>query len=370
MLSGWYARWMTDWETDLTTRDTNRIVRPLEWGFDWLADSLGDGGRVPGAKEDAEKVVSGMGRDFSPGITGAESMRALAPATRFSPLSAQDSPSSAAPEGRCCSEKAAGGAALAEQKGDCAGPATGANSAGSADRDRMIALNQEIVRRSEEFFGYATPPDFRIERRHPQLFPTNVRPETLAREQEMRRQAASGELEEADFLRFTSPVRTRYPENDQVNARWYPAPEKHPQAAEAGHHRHAAVERRRLQPQPRSAPSSIASASPRCGFPCPTTTFAAPPSWSAPTTQSSANIGRTIAACRQAVVDIRSCLDWLEAQGYDAVRRARHQPGLLLCLHRRRPRPAPAHLRVQPCLHLVRRRGLDRAKHAPRPRRV
>ena len=31
----------------------------------------------------------------------------------------------------------------------------------------------------------------------------------------------------------------------------------------------------------------------------------------------SANIGRTISACRQAVVDIRCCIDWLEEQGYE-----------------------------------------------------
>jgi dienelactone hydrolase len=31
----------------------------------------------------------------------------------------------------------------------------------------------------------------------------------------------------------------------------------------------------------------------------------------------SSNIGRTTAACRQAVIDIRSCLDWLESQGYE-----------------------------------------------------
>jgi hypothetical protein len=31
----------------------------------------------------------------------------------------------------------------------------------------------------------------------------------------------------------------------------------------------------------------------------------------------SSNVGRTLAACRQAVVDIRSCLDWLETQGYE-----------------------------------------------------
>jgi hypothetical protein len=31
----------------------------------------------------------------------------------------------------------------------------------------------------------------------------------------------------------------------------------------------------------------------------------------------SANIGRTISACRQAVIDIRCCIDWLEMQGYE-----------------------------------------------------
>jgi dienelactone hydrolase len=31
----------------------------------------------------------------------------------------------------------------------------------------------------------------------------------------------------------------------------------------------------------------------------------------------SSNLGRTIAACRQAVVDIRCCLDWLAEQGYE-----------------------------------------------------
>ena len=81
----------------------------------------------------------------------------------------------------------------------------------------------------------------------------------------------------------------------------------------------------------------------------------------------SANIGRTIAACRQAVVDIRSCLDWLRIPGLRAVRRPRHQPRQLLRLHRRRPRSAPSGLRLQPRLHLVRRRRLDRPEHPPHP---
>ena len=33
----------------------------------------------------------------------------------------------------------------------------------------------------------------------------------------------------------------------------------------------------------------------------------------------SANIGRTIAACRQAVMDMRSCVDWLVQQGYEHI---------------------------------------------------
>src|SRR5580704_1369479 len=92
-----------------------------------------------------------------------------------------------------------------------------------SDYERMSAVNADIVARAAEFYSYTTPTDFRLERRHPQLFPTNVRPETLQEDAEIKRQAETGELEEAEFLRFTSPVRTRYPENDTVNARWYPA---------------------------------------------------------------------------------------------------------------------------------------------------
>ncbi len=33
----------------------------------------------------------------------------------------------------------------------------------------------------------------------------------------------------------------------------------------------------------------------------------------------SSNIGRTIASVRQAVIDVRCCLDWLESQGYERI---------------------------------------------------
>jgi hypothetical protein len=59
----------------------------------------------------------------------------------------------------------------------------GGPGAGGGDAERMIALNEEIVRRSVDFYGYTTPTDFRMEQRHfPELYPTNVRPETLEQE--------------------------------------------------------------------------------------------------------------------------------------------------------------------------------------------
>src|SRR5215469_245497 len=88
----------------------------------------------------------------------------------------------------------------------------------------MLHLNAAIVERSGDFYGYVRPTDFQLETRFPQLFPTNVRPETLRQDAELKRKAAEGKLKPAQFLRFTSPVRTPYPENDLVNARWYPAP--------------------------------------------------------------------------------------------------------------------------------------------------
>ena len=58
------------------------------------------------------------------------------------------------------------------------------------------------------------------------LFPTNVRPETLERDARLRTLADEGKIARAQFLRFTSPERTPYAENDLVNARWYPADPK------------------------------------------------------------------------------------------------------------------------------------------------
>jgi hypothetical protein len=186
-----------------------------------------------------------------------------------------------------------------------------------SDFDRMIAVNADIVTRADEFFGYQTPTDFRLEARHPQLFPTNVRPETLQEDAEIKRQAETGELEEAEFLRFTSPVRTRYPENDTVNARWYPA---HPET-QNGKPKQAMI----VMPQWNAdafSHNALCTLFNRFGISClrlskPYHDIRRPAELERSDYAVSSNVGRTTEACRQAVVDIRSCIDWLELQGYE-----------------------------------------------------
>jgi len=181
----------------------------------------------------------------------------------------------------------------------------------------MTRINQLLIRHSDVFFGYERPTDFRLEERHPELFPTNVRPETLAKDAEIKRLAAAGKTVKAQYLRFTSPERTPYPENDLVNARWYPAPpHKDPRrpkqaivvlpqwnADAFGHNALCAIFNR-------MGISALRLSKPYHDI-------RRPAELERSDYAVSANIGRTISACRQAVVDIRCCIDWLEMQGYE-----------------------------------------------------
>ncbi len=187
----------------------------------------------------------------------------------------------------------------------------------TADLHRMVETSRTIVAHSDQFFGYQTPTDFRLELHHPQLFPTNVRPETLAQDAEIRLQAAVGELKKVEFLKFTSAVTTRYPENDLVSARWYPAPAE----KQAGMPKQAII----VMPQWNAdafSHNALCSLFNRFGISAlrlskPYHDIRRPAELERSDYAVSANIGRTIAACRQAVIDIRSCLDWLESQGYE-----------------------------------------------------
>ena len=187
----------------------------------------------------------------------------------------------------------------------------------AAAESAMIAVNDAIVRNSESFYEYKVPADFRLEERHPQLYPTNVRPETLRRDEQLKQLAREGKLKPAQFLRFTSPVRTPYPENDQVNARWYPAPPEKQQ----GKPLQAMI----VMPQWNADAFShniLCSLFNRFGISAlrlskPFHDIRRPAEIVRSDYAVSSNIGRNIAACRQAVIDVRCCLDWLESQGYE-----------------------------------------------------
>lgn len=148
--------------------------------------------------------------------------------------------------------------------------------------EKLRELNRTAIARSDEFFAYTPPRDFR---------------------------------QEGDTVRFTSPVDTPYSENNTVEARYFPAkprwkrgrkavvvlPHFNSQAAQ-----HVALCRGiaefgisalriSLPYHDRRMPAELTRAD-----------YAV-----------SANVARTIDATRQSVVDVRSCFDWLQQQGYE-----------------------------------------------------
>jgi len=181
----------------------------------------------------------------------------------------------------------------------------------------FVRINQRLIEQSDLFFGYEKPTDYRLEERYPELFPTNVRPETLAQDEALKQKAVEGKMEKAQFLRFTSPERTIYPENDLVNARWYPAPEhKDPKRP-----KQAII----VMPQWNAdafSHNSLCTIFNKFGVSAlrlskPYHDIRRPAELERSDYAVSANVGRTLSACRQAVVDIRCCLDWLQDQGYE-----------------------------------------------------
>jgi len=166
----------------------------------------------------------------------------------------------------------------------------------------FLDYNRRIVAASDEFYSYVKPSDFQLERREVQVFSTREVPDAALE--------AKVRGTHADFLRFTSPVRTPFPENNLANARWFPArgrralvllPHWNSDAvAYTGLCRvlnllGIAVLRLSMPYHDIRMPAEIRRAD-----------YAV-----------SANIGRTLDACRQGVMDVRCCLDWLELQGYN-----------------------------------------------------
>ncbi len=166
----------------------------------------------------------------------------------------------------------------------------------------LRAYNLRAVDSSDDFFSYVTPSDFRVERREVQVFSTREIPEPVL-EKKVRGTYA-------DFLRFTSPVPTPYPENNLANARWFPAKGKSAVVL-LPHWNSDALNYNVLCRILNRLGISVLRLS------MPYHDIRRPAEIRRADYAVSANIGRTMDACRQAVLDIRCCLDWLQQQGYE-----------------------------------------------------
>ena len=145
-------------------------------------------------------------------------------------------------------------------------------------------MNQAAIDESDEFFAYRPPTDFALE---------------------------------GARLTFTSPVATPYPENNLVHGQWFPAKHK-PRArrvaalvlphwnASAGQHGALCV-----------GLSKLGISTLRLSLPY--HDYRMPAELKRADYAVSANVARTIDATRQAVIDTRSCLDWLESEGYERI---------------------------------------------------
>ena len=143
-------------------------------------------------------------------------------------------------------------------------------------------LNRRAIEHSDEFFGYDPPTDFTLHRQ------------------------ADGE-----WLRFTSPVATPYPENNAVHCLWYPAKGGGRKAMTLLPHWNSKL------PQH----NALCAGLQRLGISVlrlslPYHDARMPAGLQRADYAVSANVCRTIDATRQAVLDTRACFDWLEQQGY------------------------------------------------------
>jgi hypothetical protein len=149
---------------------------------------------------------------------------------------------------------------------------------GSSPVDRLIHLNEFAIANSDRFFGYDSPKNFGLE---------------------------------GDWLSFTSPVDTPYPENNHVKAKWFPARNQNRKAVVVLPHWNAKL------PQHNALCAGIA----RLGISAlrlsiPYHDSRMPAGLQRADYAVSSNICRTIDATRQAVIDTRACFDWLEQQGF------------------------------------------------------
>jgi len=150
---------------------------------------------------------------------------------------------------------------------------------GNSVRDGVRARTAEWLADSEAFYSYERPTDFRMVDGH---------------------------------LTFTSPLATPYPENNRVHADLFPADQDRGRAVvvlpqwNADQQGHANLCRLLTRFGITALRMSLAYHDRR-----------RPPETARADYHVSSNVGRTIHAARQSVIDTRACLDFLESHGYD-----------------------------------------------------
>jgi alpha/beta hydrolase family protein len=142
----------------------------------------------------------------------------------------------------------------------------------------LRVLNDAAIQKSDGFFGYTPPTDFQLD---------------------------------GDMLLFTSAAKTPFAQNNTVHAQWHPAENHKGRAVVVLPHWNSHF----------SQHGALCRALKRFGISAlrlslPYHDARMPPELHRADYAVSANIGRTIDATRQAVIDARSCVDWLQQQGY------------------------------------------------------
>lgn len=138
-------------------------------------------------------------------------------------------------------------------------------------------VNERAIAESHEFFGYEAPGDFRLN---------------------------------GEWLEFTSPVHTRYPENNRVRARWFAARGSRKAVVVLPHWNARLPQHNALC----AGLQKLGISALRLSLPYHDSRM--PAGLSRADYAVSSNVCRTIDASRQAVIDTRCCFDWLEQQGF------------------------------------------------------
>ena len=158
------------------------------------------------------------------------------------------------------------------------------------------------------------------------------------------------------------------PENNTVVRAFFPACRRARTPARRA--RAAAVERRRGRARRALPADRTASASRALRLSLPYHDARMPPELRRADYIVSANVGRTLQVCRQAVLDARRAIAWLASQGYESIGILGTSLGSCLSMLTAAHEPLIKARGAQPHLAVLRRRRLGRALDAARARRT